>query len=233
MRFISLAVAAGALLACSSGGSAPVTAAVGASPVVVELYQSQGCSSCPPANAALNQIASDPNVLALSFAVTYWDQLGWKDGFAKPEFTQRQYDFAHAANGNRVFTPQFVINGTNAGSGAQSLRQAAAKAGSPTGGPKIVVAGGAVNIGAGKTAVPATVWQITYDPRIRNVAIKAGENGGRTLPHRNIVTQLKSLGKWSGTSLRFALAAKGDPALRTAIFIQRGTGGPIISALKL
>ena len=233
MRFISLAVAAGALLACSSGGSAPVAAAVGASPVVIELYQSQGCSSCPPANAALNQIASDPNVLALSFAVTYWDQLGWKDGFAKPEFTQRQYDFAHGANGNRVFTPQFVINGTNAGSGARSLREAAAKAGSPSGGPKIAVAGGAVNIGGGKTAVPATVWQVTYDPRIRNVAIKAGENGGRTLPHRNIVTQLKSLGRWSGKSLQFALAAKGDPALRTAIFIQRGTGGPIISALKL
>ena len=233
MRLVSVAVAAGVLLACSSGGSAPVTGAVGASPVVIELYQSQGCSSCPPANAALNQIASDPGVLALSFAVTYWDQLGWKDGFAKPEFTQRQYDFAHAANGNRVFTPQFVINGVNAGSGARSLREAAAKAGSPKGGPKIAASGGAVDIGAGKTAVPATVWQVTYDPRIRNVAIKAGENGGRTLPHRNIVTQLKALGTWTGGSRHFALAAQGDPALRTAVFIQRGTGGPIISALKL
>ncbi|MEO8142430.1 MAG: DUF1223 domain-containing protein [Sphingomicrobium sp.] len=233
MRLISLAVAAGALLACSSGGSAPVTAAFGASPVVIELYQSQGCSSCPPANAALNQIAADPNVLALSFAVTYWDQLGWKDGFAKPEFTQRQYDFAHAAGGDRVFTPQFVINGVSAGSAASSLRAAAAKAGSPKGGPRLAVSGGAVEIGAAKAQTSATVWQVTYDPRVRNVAIKAGENGGRTLPHRNIVIQLKALGTWTGPARHFALAPPNDPALRRAIFIQSGKGGPIIAARKI
>ena len=80
-------------------------------PVVVELYQSQGCSSCPPANAALNAIADRPGVIALSFAVTYWDRLGWKDIFADKAYTQRQYDYAQALDNANVYTPQIVING--------------------------------------------------------------------------------------------------------------------------
>lgn len=233
MRILSIALATAALLACSSGGSAPVQIASGASPVVIELYQSQGCSSCPPANTALNAIAANPRVLALSFAVTYWDQLGWKDGFAKPQFTKRQYDFAHAKGSNRVFTPQFVINGSNAGSGSGSLGQMAARAGPASGGPKILAGAGKVEVSALKTSAPATVWQVTYDPRVRNVAVKAGENGGRTLPHRNIVTALKAIGTWDGAAKSFALGTKNDSALKTAVFVQRGTGGPIISALKL
>ncbi|MEO7276457.1 MAG: DUF1223 domain-containing protein [Sphingomicrobium sp.] len=232
MRGLSGTAAVILLLACSSGGSAP-TAAASADPVVIELYQSQGCSSCPPANAALNAIAGDPGVLALSFAVTYWDQLGWKDGFAKPQYTSRQYDYAHAAGGDRVFTPQFVINGANAGSGARTLRQAAAKAGSPRGGPAIAVVGNSLNIGPAKSQATATGWQVTYDPRVRNVAIRAGENGGRTLPHRNIVTELKPLGTWSGPARHFVLGRPNDPGLRRALFVQRGTGGPIIAARKI
>ncbi len=233
MRLLPIAIGTAVLLACSAGDSAPLGAGAGAGPVVIELYQSQGCSSCPPANAALNAIAADPGVLALSFAVTYWDQLGWRDGFAKPEYTQRQYDYAHASRRNGVFTPQFVINGVNAGSGARSLRAAAAKAGSPKSGPAIAISRGAVQIGAAKAQVPATVWQVTYDPRVRNVAIKAGENGGRTLPHRNIVTNLKALGTWSGAARHFAFATPKDQALRSAIFVQRGKGGPIIAARKI
>lgn len=233
MRILSLAVATAALLSCSSGGSAPVRIAAGANPVVIELYQSQGCSSCPPANAALNAIAGEPGVLALSFAVTYWDQLGWKDGFARPEFTQRQYDYAHAVGSNRVYTPQFVINGSGSISNSASLREMASRAGPARGGPLIVAATNAVEIGAARVAAPATVWQVTYDPRVRNVAIRAGENGGRTLPHRNIVTSIKALGTWSGPARRLALLPQSDPALRTAVFVQRGKGGPIISARKL
>ncbi len=233
MRMASALIASVALLACSSGGSAPVAVARGTTPVVIELYQSQGCSSCPPANAALNAIASDPAVLALSFAVTYWDQLGWKDRFARPEFTQRQYDFAHAAGTNRVVTPQFVINGSIAGSNAGALRALANRAGSVKGGPSILAAGNDVAIGFGRTSTPATVWQVTYDPRVRNVAIRAGENDGRTLPHLNIVTELKPLGTWSGPAKRLALTPVANKLLRTAVFVQRGKGGPIISARKL
>ena len=78
---------------------------------VVELYQSQGCSSCPPAIANINAIADRPDILALTFAVTYWDQLGWKDTFASPGFTARQYDYAHGLGHGGVYTPQVVING--------------------------------------------------------------------------------------------------------------------------
>ncbi len=86
-------------------------------PIVVELYQSQGCSSCPPANAAVNAVADQPGVIALSFAVTYWDRLGWKDVFADKAYTQRQYDYAHALGNANVATPQIIINGKTATTG--------------------------------------------------------------------------------------------------------------------
>src|SRR5215469_16161958 len=79
--------------------------------VVVELFQSQGCSSCPPAEDNLNAIAGEPNVLALSFGVTYWDELGWKDSFATEANTQRQWDYAHHHGRDTVWTPQIYING--------------------------------------------------------------------------------------------------------------------------
>lgn len=232
MRSKAALIASFAMLSCSPGASAPV-ATGGVSPVVIELYQSQGCSSCPPANAALNAIALDPSVLALSFAVTYWDQLGWKDKFAKPEFTQRQYDFAHARGTSQVFTPQFVINGANAGSNSASLRDLARRAGPATGGPSISTTRRVVRIAAGRAKTPHLVWLVDYDPRVRAVAIRAGENGGRTLPHRNIVTSLKELGTWTGPERRYSLPARIDPALRSAVLLQRGRGGPIVSARKL
>jgi len=87
-------------------------AKVAGGPIVVELFQSQGCSSCPPTNAAFNLIADRADLIPLSFAVTYWDNLGWKDRFAKPAFTQRQRDYAKTLRvGAGVYTPQVVING--------------------------------------------------------------------------------------------------------------------------
>ena len=79
--------------------------------MVVELFQSQGCSSCPPANANVIALADRPDVLALSFGVTYWDDLGWKDTFATPQYTARQWDYARALRPRNVATPQVVING--------------------------------------------------------------------------------------------------------------------------
>src|SRR3954464_14097233 len=91
--------------------AAPVLNASPAAPVVIEEFQSQGCSSCPPATANVNALAERPDVLALSFAVTYWDALGWKDTFASPAFTQRQWDYAHHAGRTNVATPQVIVNG--------------------------------------------------------------------------------------------------------------------------
>src|SRR5215470_12964669 len=88
----------------------PMTPAQSRAPIVVELFQSQGCSSCPPANAIANALAERSDLLVLSFGVTYWDQLGWRDTFARDDFTKRQYDYAHGLGRDNVATPEMVIN---------------------------------------------------------------------------------------------------------------------------
>ncbi|MBA3666709.1 MAG: DUF1223 domain-containing protein [Sphingomonas sp.] len=203
--------------------------------VVVEIYQSQGCSSCPPAIENVNSIAARDDILALDFAVTYWDYLGWADTFAKPAYTARQWDYAHASGRGRVYTPQVVVNGREAlvGNVKPELDSVIARQGYLVGGPAIDVAGRQLVVGAGKAAAGTSVWAVDYDPRDQQVAIKAGENGGRTLPHRNIVRRLTRLGAWTGARASFALALPENPAYRTAILIQQGVGGPIIAARKL
>lgn len=204
-----------------------------ARPVVVELFQSQGCSSCPPANRNVNALADRPGVLALSYAVTYWDQLGWKDTFARPEYTERQRAYFRRGQSDGVYTPQVVINGRKALVGANrgTLYQAVAAA-AAAGGPAIVREGEGVRISAG-SASPATVLVVTYDPRERAVPVKAGENAGLTLPHRNIVVGLREAGVWQGKPLHVAVPASRDPALRSAVLLQQGAGGPIVGAAKL
>ena len=224
-----------ALLAAALG-AAPALAQP-ATPVpltVIELFQSQGCSSCPPANANVNAlIASRPDILALSFAVTYWDQLGWKDGFATPANTQRQWDYARGLNHSQVWTPPVVINGRSdiTGTRAQPLAQLIAATPRPLG-PPIQLAAGKVLIGKGNMPrTAADVWLVHYDPRTVEVAIKAGENSGRTLPHRNIVRQLSRLGRWSGLPASFDIPAA-PVGLSTAILVQLPRGGAILAAAR-
>ena len=214
---------------------APIVGASADAPVVVEEFQSQGCSSCPPANANINALAVRPEVLALSYAVTYWDQLGWKDTFDQPAFTQRQWDYArHAGRGN-IATPQVIVNGKTAivGSSRAELQQVVAKAGSPAGGPAIKAVDNSVSLGSGESAVPATVWLVRYDPSIQWVSIRAGENVGRRLPHRNIVRMLAALGTWTGKPLHLKLPSAPLAGLRSAILVQAGKGGPIIAARRI
>jgi hypothetical protein len=202
-------------------------------PILIELYQSQGCSSCPPANANLNAIADRPDVVALSFAVTYWDQLGWKDRFAQPQFTARQVSYAQSHPGSVVATPQMWINGTATivGSNARELAQVIAKGGRDQG-PQILINRQVAEIAAAKSpAKAADVWLANYDPRSIDVAIGAGENRGRTLPHRNIVRKLTLIGHWSGSAVRIALPSA-SAGLRQAVFVQAGKGGPILAAAK-
>ena len=231
------------LAACSGATASPSLSGEGAGakatpvgdaahPVVVELYQSQGCSSCPPAIKVVNRLADRADVIPLTFAVTYWDQLGWKDTFATPAYTARQWDYAHAAGRSQVATPQVIVNGRDAvlGSREGELNAAIARNVVKTG-PAITAADGKVTIGAGKPQ-NATVWVVRYDPRTIDVAIRAGENGGVTLPHRNVVKQLVNVGNWSGKSASFALPA-GAAGLKTAVLVQHGKGGPIVSAARI
>lgn len=219
-----------------SATAAPIAVATGADaahPTVVELFESQGCSDCPPANANVNALAQRPDILALNFAVTYWDQLGWKDTFAKPAFTSRQWDYAHAAGRAQVATPQVIVNGngTVVGSNAQRLAAAIHDNARGLGGPAIDADGGKVMIGKGSGS--ATVWLVYYDPRTLTVPIRAGENDGRTLDHRNVVRSLSKLGAWNGAPVTFAVPAPGDRKYRSAILVQQGTGGKIVAAARI
>ena len=211
---------------------APAMAADAAHPVVVELFQSQGCSSCPPANTNVMALAARPDVLALSFQVTYWDQLGWKDTFAAPAYTARQWDYARGFHRANVATPEVVVNGRAdvVGSNRAELDALLRRADRGDGGPS-------VSFGAGKVTVAgapegARVLLVRYDPRVIEVPIRRGENGGKTLPHRNVVRQLVALGAAAGASRSYALPAADMAGLKTAVLVQASVGGPILAAAR-
>jgi hypothetical protein len=212
--------------------AAPAFAADAAHPTVIELFQSQGCSSCPPANANVMALADRPDLLVLSFGVTYWDQLGWKDRFAKAEFTRRQYDYRDGLGHDNVWTPQTVINGRVDVTGVRAAELAGAvRLGDRgAGGPSVTATANRLSIGTGSGS--ADVWLVRYDPRIVQVPIKAGENGGRTLPHRNVVRELVRLGQWSGSAAGFNRPAP-VAGLSEAVLVQKPGGGPILAALRL
>ncbi len=212
--------------------SGPAGAAAVSHPVVVELFQSQGCSSCPPAIRNVNALADRPDVLTLTFAVTYWDQLGWKDSFASPAQTARQWDYAHRRGRMQVWTPQVVVNGGDDVVGVRPGEIAALLATTKAvSGPDVTLTDGHVAIGLGTApAGGADVWLVRYDPRTIAVAIKAGENSGRTIDHRNVVRQLVKLGRWTGAAETLSLpAAAAD--LATAVLVQT-TGGPILAVAR-
>jgi hypothetical protein len=225
-----------ALLTLAPTGAIARADSPAANPVVVELFTSQGCSSCPPANANLAAIADRPDVLALSFGVTYWDYIGWKDTFAKPEFTNRQYAYEQALHRATAYTPQMVVNGEMdlIGNSADELDRfiGAARKDAAATPPSIAFNDGKITIGAG--AAPedgADVLLVRYDPNIVQVPVARGENTGRTLPHKNVVHELTRLGGWSGEAVSFDVPPAAD-GLKTAILVQSAYSGPILAAAK-
>jgi hypothetical protein len=230
------------LLGCAALAAALVTgpgmgavAETARNPVVVELFTSQGCSSCPPANANLATIADRPDVLALSFGVTYWDYLGWKDSFAKPEFTNRQYAYVQSLHAATAYTPQMVVGGSMdlVGNSLDEIERkiAAARAQAPAA-PEIHLTAGAVSIGAGKPPADfADVFLVRYNPDVVQVPVARGENGGRTLPHRNVVHDFVRLGGWTGQAVQFDLPPA-EAGLKTAILLQDAYTGPILAAAR-
>jgi hypothetical protein len=199
---------------------------------VVELFTSQGCSSCPPANANLATISRRPGVLALSFGVTYWDRLGWKDVFARPDYTQRQVAYEKPLGQNGSFTPQMVVNGRVSLVGNELAAVDAAIAGTavPQAGPSLAVSGGHVVIGS-QASPPAglDIWLMRYDPRQVEVPVRTGENAGRTLAHKNVVHDLVRLGVWKGEALDLPIA-RAPAGQRTAVLLQAPDGGAIQAA---
>lgn len=200
--------------------------------VVVELFTSQGCSSCPPANANLVKIADDPGVLALSFSVTYWDYLGWKDVFGKPEYTDRQVVYEPALGKRGPFTPQMVFNGssTTIGHDLPEVREFVADAPALSG-PDLSLGQSRVKIGALKS-VGGThdVWLVRYDPNLNTVPVGRGENAGATLTQVHVVRDLQRLGDWNGTETSFSLPRSSE-GYKTAVLVQARNGGPILAAV--
>ncbi|WP_296598833.1 thioredoxin family protein [Phenylobacterium sp.] len=225
MRQILAALAAVPLI---GAGPAP------AQPVVVELFTSQGCSSCPPADQAVARAADRPDVIALSFNVTYWDHLGWKDTFARPEFTARQVAYAKALGHGAPFTPEVVAGGrADAVANTPARLDALIARGRALPATQVSSAAGRVTVAAGVAPRRgAEVWLVRYDPRVIQVPVKAGENGGKTLPQRNVVRSLTRLGGWSGQAATY-VAPAGDPALRSVVLVQTAGGGPILAAARL
>ena len=182
----------------------------------------------------MRAVSERADVLALAFEVDYWDRLGWKDTFSSPAWTARQYAYAHAMARDGVYTPQVVINGRVEGDGLVASELAALMREGDRGGagPQVGFAGPSVTVGAGSApAGGADVWLVRYDPRVVEVAIRRGENAGRTLPHKNVVRELVLLGRWEGKPASFP-APSGAPDLAEAALVQAAEAGPILAAAK-
>ena len=203
-------------LAAVQPDSAPRTRVAAASeavggPVVVELYTSQGCSSCPPADAFLGELAMWPGVIALAFHVDYWDYIGWKDPFAKPAYTERQKSYQRSFASRYIYTPQMVIDGRDhaVGSRRAEVKDKIARARSRAKAIEVrfeAADGGRVVIPAGPApAAGADVWLAVYDEE-HETEVGRGENSGRTLKDYNVVRELQHLGYWTGEALSIPLA---------------------------
>lgn len=208
----------------------PAAAFAPAHPVVVELFTSQGCSSCPPADAVLARLAQAPNVVAISRAVTYWDRLGWKDTLGREANTELQRAYARrGGEGAGVYTPQAVVQGGKALVGAReaALKALILEAGRAPG-PALEVAGGAATV-RGTTARPAELRWIALTGHA-DVTIRRGENGGRTVRYTNVVRDERTLGAWSGGTARFALpGVRVAGADRYALVLQEKGAGRVLA----
>jgi hypothetical protein len=189
-------------------GLSPVAAIAAERPVVVELFTSQGCSSCPPANAYLNELSKGRgDVLALAFHVTYWDRLGWKDPFSMQAATQRQDVYGHRF-GDGSYTPEIVVEGAASmvGSDRADVGTAIEKArrnGRTAAAVSVTRNGEQVSIQVGAGSGSGRILLIGFDHE-HTTAIGRGENSGRTLTEANVVRSIRSVGQWSGTLLRLS-----------------------------
>ena len=213
--------------------AALVSSADARMPIVVELFTSQGCSSCAASGDMVGALAAKPNVLALTFSVDYWDYLGWADTFAKPEYAERQRDYLKrlAVRGGGV-TPQVVVDGRLQVAAAKQeqvedlIKQARKQPHDP---PDMVLKTDRVMIGSGEAGKGgADVWLVRYDPAPQSVQVKRGDNRGRTVVERNVVQELTRLGSWSGRSKAFKLSKPAAEGLKTVIILQGVHGGRIL-----
>ncbi len=207
-------------------------------PVVVELYTSQGCSSCPAADQVLLGLAGRRDVMALALHVDYWDYIGWVDSFADPAFSARQKAYASVAGEHMVYTPQMVVNGMARviGNDAMDVMDAVRQTQDSQAGEGIALTvsrdGGSFHINATSDGAisPVLVQLVRYIPE-QTVEIERGENAGRTITYVNIVTSWRVLGEWTGTGpLTLETAAEGDED--AVVILQRPGPGQILAVAR-
>ncbi len=237
--FLLLALAAGAYGQTALGASSRPVA-------VVELFTSQGCSSCPPADKLLEKFKVRDDVVTLTFNVDYWDYLGWKDTLANPAYSARQRAYASARGDGQVYTPQAVINGTRHAVGSQeaAIERAIARSRDEleklrvplkmwTEGDTLVIeTGAAPNGGRVKSA---TIW-LALVKKSKTVAIGRGENGGRTITYHSVVRELTPVGRWTGQAVtiklpKHHLMSGGSDGC--TVFLQQDTAGAILAAAEM
>lgn len=222
----------------------------GAPPIrsVIELFTSQGCSSCPPADTLLKTYAENKDILTLSLPIDYWDYLGWKDTFARPEFVKRQRGYAAARGGSGIYTPQVIVNGRTdvVGTDEERIRAVVAEQQTSGAAPSITIDAKVsgdrvvVNVPAGPppSSGHAAVWIAAYhSPTI--VDVGRGENSGRKLTYYNIVERWQVLGMWRGDAVTVELPLSDiaqDGTAGLAVVLQsksNGKPGPILGAARI
>jgi len=211
--------------------------AAAASPVVVELFTAQGCASCREASAHTAQLAQEKDVLVLTWSVDYWDYLGWKDTFARPEFAERQRAYAEQLGVAEVYTPQVVVDGRSqspavkAGNVQALVREARRTRLDP---PQMMFrSAGRVAVGSGRAQHGgAEVWLVRYDPKEQSIEVKDGDNRGHTVVERYVVVELERLGAWRGRPVLLAMPPPSENGLKTVVLVQGVRGGRILGVLQ-
>jgi hypothetical protein len=215
-------------------GLSPVASLAAERPVVVELFTSQGCSSCPPANAYLNELSKERrDVLALAFHVTYWDRLGWKDPFSLQAATQRQ-DVYGRRFGDGSYTPEIVVDGAAGMVGSDrgdvgSAIENARRNGHTAAAVSVAKNGEQVSIQVGAGSGSGRILLIGFDHE-HTTAIGRGENSGRTLTEANVVRSIRSVGQWAGTPLGLSEPV---PEGQDVAVVLEAPDGRIIGASRL
>ncbi len=241
-----IAVLTGALgfFGCASLAAAQTAARSAAAPpnAVLELYTSQGCSSCPPADALLKSYVARPDVIALSFPVDYWDYLGWKDTFAKAKFSERQRTYGKQRGDGQIYTPQMVVDGLThtIGSNASEIDRAIASNATKFAknrvavtmraeqGQLLIEAGNAPD---GSDIKDANIWLAMVQAEAE-IPVRAGENHGKTLKYYNVVRDLMPIGMWSGKAMKIRLDREtiAQPGAGSCAVLLQSKSGQIIGA---